>query len=326
MRTGGFLAGLLLLSLALVARAEERVTLVLVTGIPGSEKYEEVFARWTGFWARAGERAGAVIHRIGDEAGEVPDRQRLESLLESEVHAEGGELWLVFHGHGTFDGRTSRFNLRGRDVSAADLSRWLAPCKRPLVLVSGFSASAPFIEALSGPERLILSATRSGHEINYSRFGGYLAGALEDPEADLDRDDQVSLLEAFLLASRRTESFYTGEGRLASEHAILEDTGDRKGVEADWFRGVRVIRESRDGSRPDGRRAHQFHLIPSEFEAGLPDDLRTRRDALELQLLDLRDRKAQMEEAAYYDALESILIDLSEIYVRAEFLRETSSE
>ncbi len=323
MRAGALsICGILLLALAGLARAEGRATLVLVTGAPGSPEYGEAFARWTGFWQKAGERAGAGVRLLGqDEAADGPsDRERFQALLEEEEAHGEGELWLVFHGHGTFDGRNAKFNLRGPDVSAGDLSGWLSGFQRPLVLVSGFSASAPFIEALSGPGRLILSATRSGHQNSYSRFGGFLAGALEDPEADLDRDDQVSLLEAFLMASRKTGAFYEAEGRLATEHALLEDTGDRRGVEADWFRGVRAIRESRDGSRPDGRRAHQFHLIPSAFEAALPEELRRERDELEMELLDLRDAKDSMDSAEYYRELEGVLVQLSEIYLRAESL------
>ncbi len=44
--------------------------------------------------------------------------------------------------------------------------------------------------------------------------------------ADLDKDGQVSLLEAFLIASRRTLEFYKVEGRIATEHALIDDNGD----------------------------------------------------------------------------------------------------
>ena len=45
------------------------------------------------------------------------DRDRLQQILEDAAETTDHELWLVLIGHGTFDGRTARFNLRGPDVS-----------------------------------------------------------------------------------------------------------------------------------------------------------------------------------------------------------------
>ncbi len=39
---------------------------------------------------------------------------------------------------------------------------------------------------------------------------------------------------------------------------------------------------------------------------------------LELELYDLRRKKGEMEEAAYYDTLEEILLQIAEIYRKAE--------
>ena len=39
-------------------------------------------------------------------------------------------LWLVLIGHGTFDGRLAKFNLRGPDVTAGELNQWLGPIRR----------------------------------------------------------------------------------------------------------------------------------------------------------------------------------------------------
>ena len=59
-------------------------------------------------------------------------------------------LWLVLIGHGTFDGHTAKFNLRGPDVSATDLAEWLAEMKRPLAVINCASSSSPFINRLAG--------------------------------------------------------------------------------------------------------------------------------------------------------------------------------
>ena len=297
--------------------SENRVTLVLVTGIPGTEQYEEVFAQREKFWRDTETLGDIKVITVGDgEPGEKSDRQLLQELLEREANLEEGELWLVLNGHGTFDGKKGKFNLRGRDVSSEDLAEWLKPCRRPLVLVNCFSASASFIQALSGPDRVVLSATRSGYELNYSRFGTYFAKAINSPEADLDQDGQVSLLEAFLKGSRDTGGFYSLEGRIASEHALLDDTGDQQGTGPDWYRGVRVVKETAKDAEPDGRRAHQFHLVQSEFERSLSPAMREQRNQLELKLLALRDRKDTFEPAEYDDRLEEVLLELSEFYIQ----------
>ncbi len=298
---------------------EDRATLIVVTGHAGAAEYATVFDQWAAHWRQAGEIAGAEVHSIGGgELNELLDKERLQSLLETEAHQTEGQLWLVLNGHGTFDGRKGKFNLRERDISSEELAEWLQPCQRPLVVVNAFSASAPFIWALSGTNRVIISATKSGYEINYSRFGGYLAASVNNLKADLDKDGQVSLLEAFLMGARDTEEFYSLDGRLASEHALIDDNGDQRGTEAHWYRGVGIIKKAKDKAQPDGRRAHQFHLIRSDFERLMPKDLRERRDTLELKLLKLRDQKTSFNEVVYYEKLEAILLELSELYATAE--------
>src|SRR5206468_3358863 len=125
------------------------------------------------------------------------------------------------------------------DLSAKQMAELLAPLPRPIILIDNSSSSAPFINELSRPNRIIITATKSGWEQNYTRFGKYFAKSVADPSADLDKDGQVSVLEAFLSASRQVEDFYKSERRLATEHALLDDNGDGKGTPASFFHGVR---------------------------------------------------------------------------------------
>jgi hypothetical protein len=180
------------------------------------------------------------------------------------------------------------------------------------------SASAPFLNRLSGPNRVIVTATRSGNELNFARLGEYLAGAIADPSADLDKDGQVSLLEAFLTASKRVGEYYRTHSQLATEHALLDDNGDRLGTPADWFRGVHATRRAKDGSQLDGIRAHQFHFIPSDRERGMSDADRQRRDQLEQSLAALRDQKSKLGEEEYYKQIEPLMIELARIYSRLQ--------
>jgi hypothetical protein len=306
---------LLAIALCLAAdETEDRPCVLVVVGAPGAPEYEGQFRRWADQWQAAADKAGAETIRIGfgKEAG-TPDRDRLRASLAEK--AEGtGPLWVVLIGHGTYDGREAKFNLRGPDVTDLELGEWLAPVKRPSAVLVCASSSGTFLNRLSGENRVVVTATRSGHEQNFSRFGQYLAEAIADRRADLDKDGQVSLLEAYLTASGRTQEYYRTRSQLATEHALLDDNGDRLGTPADWFRGVRATKRAKDGAPLDGLRAHQLHLIPSDRERQMPAEVRRRRDQLELSIAALRDEKAKLSEDEYYRRLEPMMVELARLY------------
>jgi hypothetical protein len=307
-----------------LATADEGVdaphTVIVVVGAAGTEDYGAEFRQWAETWRSAAGAASAEFLAVGLEpqAGSsepaTADKENLRQLVATQAGRQlSAPLWIVLLGHGTFDGKTARFNLRGPDFSAAELAEWCAAVRRPLAVINCSSASAPFVNALAGEGRIVIAATRSGAELNYCRFGRYLAEALCDRRADLDKDEQVSLLEAFIAAAAGVATFYEHEGRLATEHAILDDNGDGLGTPGAWFRGVRAIRAAREGAPLDGPRAHQLHLIRSPGEQQLPADVRARRDALELDIVKLRAQKSSMAEDTYYDALEKLLIEFARL-------------
>lgn len=300
------------------APAPDTPTLILVRGAGGEPQYETNTLHQVALWQATAERAEAHTLAVGTDsaAPDAPtDRDQLQQILEAQPRDGNSPLWLILIGHGTFDGNIARFNLRGPDVSATELAQWLEPIQRPLVVINTASASAPFIHALSGPNRIIVTATRSGNELNYTRFGRFLAEALANPDSDFDRDGQTSLLEAFLAASALVRDFYVTEGRLATEHALLDDNGDGKGTPADWFRGVRARKQPNEDAAVDGARAHQVHLVLSPEELQLSPDARARRDALELQVFELRNRKADFnDEESYLQQLESLLLQIARVY------------
>src|SRR5581483_8217506 len=63
-------------------------------------------------------------------------------------------------------------------------------------------------------------------------FARYWAEALREPAADADKNESVSALEAFHYAQRKTTEFFDSQKRLATEHAVLEDTGKGEGERA----------------------------------------------------------------------------------------------
>jgi hypothetical protein len=294
--------------------AKDQATVIVVVGAAGEEEFGKEFERSAELWVTASGRAGAKVIAIGlDTTNATPDLDQLKQTLAAEPKESANDLWLVLLGHGTFDGKEAKFNLRGPDLCSTNLAAWLQPFKRPLAIVDCSSASAPFLNKLSGSNRVVITATRSGYEQNYARFGRYLSEAIADPQADLDKDGQTSLLEAFLMASRHVAEFYTSEGRLATEHALLDDNGDGLGTPADWFRGVRAVKRARAGAVADGLRASQFVLVRSAEDQKLSPAQRARRDELELAVVKLRDTKDKLKEDNYYRQLETLLVELAKI-------------
>jgi hypothetical protein len=304
---------LLLLALAGAPQVEQPTVMVLV-GAPGTPDYEARFKRWAESWRQLSARAGARYQAVG---GGGSDRQALQQALGAAASGRG-ELWLVLIGHGTFDGRAAKLALRGPDVSSDELAAWLKPLKRPLVVIDSTSASGPFLKALSGPDRVVVTATRSGREQNTARLGGYLVEALGDPAADLDKDGETSLLEAFLVASKRVESSFSEAGLLSTEHALLDDNGDGLGTAAALYDGLRPTRAKDAAAEPDGRRANQVHLLRSAGEQAMPAEARRRRDQLELELFKLRDARARMGDEDYYRKVEPLMLELARLYRQSE--------
>jgi hypothetical protein len=308
---------ILLISLSMTAASGEgQASVLVVVGAEGSAEYGALFRTWTVNWRSAAEQAAAGFQTIGlDAKAESEDRDLLRERLAKAAGVKSAEpLWLVLIGHGTYDGRDAKFNLRGPDITPADLAAWLKPIQRPVILINCASASAPFLSALSGRNRVIITATRSGHELNFARFGQYFSEAIADPKADLDKDDQVSLLEAFLTASNRTAEYYRSRAQLATEHPLIDDTGDELGTPPDWFHGVHAVKRAKDAAPADGVRAHQIHLIASSREKSIPAEIRQRRDRLELEVAKLRDRKERLPEDDYFAQLEPLLVELAQLY------------
>ena len=292
---------------------------IVVVGATGTPEYAAQFTEWAALWEKACLKGKAKYISIGlDKTEGSSDRARLQKILMNESKQTSAALWLVLIGHGTFDGRAAKFNLRGPDVSADELTEWLKPFSRPVAVINAASSSAPFLSRLSAQERIIITATKSGFEQNFARFGRYLADSIADIKADLDKDGQTSLLEAFLIASNRVNEFYSAAGRLITEHALLDDNGDGLGTRADWFRGIRPVQKARDGASLDGYRAHQFYLVCSEDEMKMAPNLRTQRDKLELEVMKLRDSRETFSEDEYFSKLEALLSNIAQIYEQTE--------
>lgn len=293
--------------------------MIVITGAPGEERYISSFRGWSERWVESCEQSdlscewidGTQMQNDEVSAASPSDKKR---FLELVAAAGDSELWVVMIGHGTFDGKVAKFNLRGEDISASELASALSTGKGLQVVIHCFSCSGAFLPLLSRPGRIVITATKSGAEMNYSRFGDYLSNAMIDPSADLDHDQTISILEAFLMGAKKTEQFYQAEKRLATEHPLLEDDGDGKGVASSFFRGIRLDAQAAEGATIDGDLAMATLLKPSQDDLSLTESQRRKRNDLELQLRTLRSIKKTMAIDEYYRQVESIALQLAEIY------------
>ncbi|MGB0600024.1 MAG: hypothetical protein ACPGLY_25360 [Rubripirellula sp.] len=295
-----------------------RPTMIVVVGASGTPEYGQMFSTWADKWERLAEKSKVNCLRLGSETSEVSDRDLLQQSIATISKGSTTPVWIVMIGHGTFARNVANFNLRGRDVSATDLADWLGSVKRPLVIINCASSSGPFVNRLSGPGRVVVTATKSGAEQNFARFGQYLADAMGSLESDLDHDGEVSVQEAFVRASIEVQRFYDSEERLATEHALLDDNGDGKGTPATMFRGSRAIAKAKGGSELDGKSALKRTLSPDGKRLPLTEQEWQLRAELEAELETLRSRRTDLSDEAYDAELEKILVQLANLYKTVE--------
>ncbi|MCY2974080.1 MAG: hypothetical protein NTW52_05370 [Planctomycetota bacterium] len=236
------------------------------------------------------------------------------------------ERWLVLIGHGTHDPTqklgASKFNLQGPDISSDMLVNAINKASESpgyqsvtkWIIVNCSSCSGPFINALSGPNRVIVTATKSGSEQNFARFGDYFSQSLSNSEADLDHDKSISLLEAFLVASKETNTFYTSDGRLPSEQSLLDDNGDKRGTPATFFQGVRPVKAPADNLTLDGLLAKRTVLFALPNATQINKTQQVKIEEIENKIETLREKKRDLSEDDYYEQLEKLFRDIIQVH------------
>jgi hypothetical protein len=219
--------GIFLIGLLLAQPARGSVYSVTVAGLVGEPDYEQRFTAGANDLDKILKGAGADVH-VYTLTGAAATRARLTEILGQVAHDARPEddFVLTLIGHGSFDGVEYKFNLVGPDVSAAELAELCnRVAARRQLIVNTTSASGGSIPAFRRPGRAVIASTKSGTEKNATVFARYWVEALQDPSADVDKNESVSALEAFQYADRKTAEFYTAQKRLATEHAVFEDTG-----------------------------------------------------------------------------------------------------
>ena len=298
--------GVLLASVALTSPARAAAHYVTVGGLVGEPDYEQRFT------AAAKDldkvlKASAADARVYTLVGADATRARLTSVLDQVARdAKPDDTFvLTLIGHGSYDNVEYKFNLVGRDMSAADLA---ALCNRIAarrqLIVNATSASGGSIAAFQRAGRGVISATKSGTEKNATVFVRYWVEALQDPSADVDKNESVSALEAFEYADRKTADFYASQKRLATEHPVFEDTGKGEAVRAPSGGEGRLLASLTLVRFGGSQRAA---LDPAKRE------LLAKKEDLERQIDILKFQKAAMSESAYQQQLKALLLELARV-------------
>lgn len=313
--------------LALAApAAAQNVHLMVVVGLAGDPEHAELFQRWAatlvdGATGRLGVAPDRVFY-LSDQPEKDAKRVRGKSTKQ-EIQAAFAAIaktakpddvvFVVLIGHGSFDGKVAKFNLPGPDMTPADFAPLLKSVpSQHVVFVNASSASGPFVEGLSGPGRTIVTATRSGAERFATLFGGHFVDALFSDSADADKNRRISVLEAFNAAKLGVARAYEQEGIMLTEHPLLDDSGEGKGVgdpKADGNVG-RVASVLSLGT------PHSAEVMPADPKMrALYDE----RRELERRVEGLKLLKNGMEPARYASELEKLLTALA---VKSQEIRD----
>jgi hypothetical protein len=291
--------------------------LLIVVGLAGDPEHGKLFHKWGATLAESSEKVGVSKDRLVylvDSAGEDDKRvtgrstkDEIDKALAQFAKSASAEdvVYIVLLGHGSFDGNAAKFNLPGPDMSAADFEPMLKRLPtRNIVFVDTSSSSGPFVQALSAPGRTVITATRNGAEQFTTLFGGYFVEAFTAEGADADKNKRVSMLEAFQYAKGEVARAYEREGLLATEHALLDDNGDKEGSQDPSATGK------------DGKLAASMSLGSAADAVPLPDDPKLRalildQRALERRVEALRLLKDSMDPGKYVSELEKLVTELA---------------
>ncbi len=299
----------LALTLALLAAGPLHASTYFVTvaGLGGEPDYEQRFTATAADLDRVLKTsAGAHVLTL---SGKDATKARLSETLATVARQARPEddFVLTLIGHGSFDGTEYKFNLPGPDVSGADLAEMCdrIPVRRQLV-VNTTSASGGSISALERPGRAVIAATKTGTEKNATVFARYWAEALEDPTSDVDKSDAISAMEAFTYADRKTAAFYETQKRLATEHAVFEDTGHGEAVRLGKTSG-------REGLLLASFTVERIGSGQAAMNDPAKRDLLAKKEDLEQKVDTLKYSKAAMDPEEYKRQLTAALIQLATV-------------
>ena len=286
--------------MAVVARADSYF--VTVAGLGGEPDFETRFSDWAKDLDKIYRaEPGAKVETLsGPEATKANVEAKLRALASTKPD---DQVVITLIGHGTFDDREYKLALPGPDLSATELSTLLEKIPARQLIVDMTTSSGGAIPLLEKPKRVIIAATKTGTEkSSVVIFPRYWIEALKDPATDADKNDMITALEAFRYAQTKVGKFFETQNRLATEHAVIEDTGKGDGV------------KDPSADNGEGLAANRFVLVHLGTSAAVAKDPAKQKlikhlEDLDAQLDELKYEKASKDPADYRRQLQQLMID-----------------
>jgi len=293
------------------AAAQQRFALI-VSGASGGDEYVQQYAAWTGTFAKTlTERMKfdpTFVTVLSDtepasEAASAVNVRRAIASVRARMMRDD-LLLILLVGHGTSDGEAAKFNLVGPDMESSEWASLLQPLPGQVAVVNTTAGSFPFIGRLSGPRRIVITATDAVAQRFDTVFPEYFVRAFADEGADLDKNGRVSLWEGFASASAAVTRHYQQRGQLSTERALLDDNGDGVGRSA--------AEKGKDGSQ-----ATRTYLDESLPGAAPTDEaliaLLQRKALVEAELDELKIRRTFLQRDDYLTEFERIVTELARV-------------
>ena len=293
---------------AALVSAEAATYYVTIAGLGGEPEYEQRFSGWAKDIDKVVKEAGAEARGftlMGSEATKAKVQATLQRIAGEAKKDDAVVVTII--GHGTFDGTEYKMNLPGPDMTAIELATLLdrVPAARQLV-VNMTSASGASLASLRKKERAVITATKSGNEKNATVFARFWVESMRDPAADSDKNEVISALEAFRYAEQKTVKFYESQNRLATEHALLEDTGTGDGARLPSAQNGQGLVASRFPLLRIGA-AQAAYRDPAKLA------LLQRKENLEQQIDQLKYQKAAIPAQEYRSRIQVLLTELAKV-------------
>jgi hypothetical protein len=293
---------LLTVALAAISPAHAELRVFVASGLGGEPEYEQQFQEQAQAIALAAARSGAASDQVVLLTGERARRETLQRELTAFVGKaqKDDQVVVAFIGHGSFDGADYRFNVPGPDITGREIGAILDKLTAAQqLIVNATSSSGAVVERWKRPNRIVITATKSGGERNATRFAQYWVEALTSPEADRDKNETVTAEEAYEFAARRVTDTFKSDAALATEH-----------------------------SRIEGGAPARFIVARLGATAALPNDvalaaMMKEQSSIEAQIDDLKARKASLPADQYYDELEKVLLTLAHLDKRIDERKAT---
>jgi hypothetical protein len=303
------------LACAGLAFAGDQYALV-ITGASGGDTYAQKYDKWrAAFVETLRDKFGyaddhiAVLAEVESQGAGKATRENVQRVLGDfrKRLTKDDQLLILLIGHGTSvdgpGGEDAKFNLVGPDLRATEWAELLKPLPGRLVFIDTTGASFAFLKRIASRGRVVLTATDSAAQQFETVFPEFFLKAFDEPAADVDKNGRVSVWEAFAYASASVKQWFEQHGQLATERALIDDTGAGIGREA-------------QNPGTDGTVARVTYLQPDAAavtgDAAL-DAILKRRTDLEAELEALKARKSSMAPDQYDVELERVLVELAKI-------------